>query len=407
MRVLLIGNGPAALAKEMGEQIDSFSGQVWRFNHYVTDKFEKWVGKRCDVWMTVADFPQHRTSHHKKRYYISHRYDEATENSVRRIGATRIPRDAFVKTADEMGYFWPSTGAITTQWLLDHGHEVWLWGFNFLEERHDHHYSKDGQVRGINHSSEFEWLYFYRLYEQGKIRFFGLDREKESYPLVRNPVPCGKDEDVSWYRESAHEAWYRWIGEGHKGKTFLDVGAGLCGGMKVLEKCGAKEVIGFDVDKRLTDRHPNLYIGDSLDIFNDKSFDVVTCIDVIEHIVEDKILFNHLKRIARECIYITTPNYTRSRCGNIAHCREYTMAQFMNAFKPNEIWSGSPDGKVHKTLVMERVGNWIIDHSPEGVENKQAVDTFFAYKNKIPLHLSFSQTVDFEEWGHICGIWRL
>jgi 2-polyprenyl-3-methyl-5-hydroxy-6-metoxy-1,4-benzoquinol methylase len=403
----LIGNGPAALAKEVGEEIDNFSGQVWRFNHYVTNGFEKWVGSRCDVWVTVADFPQHRTSHHKKRYYVSHRYDEPTQKSIEKIGATRLPRDVFVKASKEMGFFWPSTGVITTQWLLDHGHEVWLWGFNFLEERHGHHYSKDGQKRGKDHSSDFEWLYFHRLMEQGRVRYFGQDPTKESSPIVRAPVPCGKDDDISWYRESAHEAWYLLIALQNKGKTFLDVGAGLCGGMKVLEGQNAKEVHGFDVDPRLIGLHDNLFVGDSLDIFSDKSYDVVTCIDVIEHIIEDKVLMEHLKRIAREKIYVTTPNYTRSRCGNIAHCREYTMAQFMNVFQPNEIWSGSPDGSVHQTLVMERSGKFIIDRSPEGVENKQKVDTLFAYEGKVPIHTSFSQTVDFEEWAHICGVWKV
>lgn len=403
----MIGNGPAALSKKLGREIDEFQGQVWRINAYEIKGFEDYVGTRVDVWVTVSDFPQYRTHAHKKRYYVSHGFDLLTEQTIERIGATRIPKDVIVETANEMGYYWPSTGAIITKWLLDHGHEVWLWGFNFLEERQGHHYSKNAQKRGKYHSSMFEWLYFNRLYDNKRIRFFGQDTAKESIPIVRAPVPCGKDDDVSWYREAAHNAWYLWIAIQNKGCSFLDIGAGLCEGMKVLEGQGSLKVDGFEVDPRLADRHKNLFIGEDLSIFESKSYDVVTCVDVIEHVVEDLVLLEEMKRIARKRVYVTTPNYTRSRCGNIAHCREYTMPQFMNLLRPNEIWSGSPDGSVHRTLVMHRENGWVIDHSPEGVENRVKTRRYFAYKDYVPLEVSFSQTVDFEEWAHICGIWNL
>ena len=79
----------------------------------------------------------------------------------------------------------------------------------------------------------------------------------------------------------------------------------------------------------------------------------------------------------------------------------------MNYFYPNQIWSASPDGKVHKTLVLERYERNIIDHSEEGYENRIHRDSLKTYLKEIPLSIRFNNTVDGKEWGHICGIFNL
>ena len=38
-RILLIGNGPSALSRKMGKEIDNFDGTVARFNYFVTKDF--------------------------------------------------------------------------------------------------------------------------------------------------------------------------------------------------------------------------------------------------------------------------------------------------------------------------------------------------------------------------------
>jgi 2-polyprenyl-3-methyl-5-hydroxy-6-metoxy-1,4-benzoquinol methylase len=340
---------------------------------------------------------------HKSRYFISWRMDEATEKTVAHTKAARIPIAFLRKAVEDMGFHHPSSGAIAATYFLEQGHEVWLWGFDFLVRRRAHHYNNDGQPRGEFHDDHSEWLFFHRLMEQGRVKYFAHDYAKESIPIVRQPVPCGKDEDIGWYRESAHEGWYRFFGDFVPGLTVLDVGAGLCKGMKVLEEYGAK-VTGFEVDKRLSPLHTKLVIGDNLSCFKDKSFDAITCVDVIEHVVEDVAFMREMERIAKRFIFVTTPCHTRSMCGNIAHCREYSIAQYMNHFRPSEIWSGSPDGTIHHTKVLTRRGGYIIDHSAEGPDNKINANALVAYVNKVPLHTRFNSTVDGEEWAHICAI---
>ena len=402
-RVLLIGNGPAALSKEMGQAIDTFDGEVVRFNNYNTNGYSKYVGTRTDIWVTCERNVTQMQKQHKKRYFISWRQDEATAKTVIDTKAERIPRDIMMQTIDTMGFHVPSSGAMTTEFFLSEGYEVWLWGFDFLCQRRQHHYNKDGQERGQGHDEWKEWEYFHKLHQCGKIKWFGLT-ENESTPICRQPVPCGKDEDISWYRVAAHNAWYNWFGSLSRCKSILDVGAGMCEGMKVLDKY-SNRVRGVDVDERLLKLDNRLSL-ESLDDIESKSVDVITCIDVIEHVVEDMKLMNNMKRVAKDAIFITTPCYMRSRCGNIAHCREYNIPQFMNFFKPSEIYSASPDGSVHLTRVLSRKGNIIYNHSPEGPDNSINAESVL-YEDHIPIETKFNNTVDKEEWAHIAACFYL
>jgi len=393
--VLLIGNGPAALSKEMGNAIDAFDGVVARFNNYATKGYEKWVGERTDCWITTADYrPSCDT--HEYRYYLTQRTDEKTLASAKRINAVLINNNIWKSMPD-----YPlSSGAIMTELFLKNNCKIHLWGFDFLSERRGHHYNSDGCVRGPWHDEYKEWLYFHNKYESGDIHWFGLS-SSESCPVFRQPVPCGRDNDISWYRTAAHNAWYEWFGSLSKGKSILDVGAGLCEGMKILDKY-SESVRGIEIDERLLPLDPRLSL-ESLDDMPDNSVDVITCVDVIEHVIEDMKLMNNMKRVARDSVFVTTPCYMRSRCGNIAHCREYTIPQFMNFFKPAEIWSASPDGSVHLTKLLSRKDSVIRNHSGEGPDNLIKDADLVFHKDFVPVATKFNNTVDGEEWAHIAA----
>jgi 2-polyprenyl-3-methyl-5-hydroxy-6-metoxy-1,4-benzoquinol methylase len=180
--------------------------------------------------------------------------------------------------------------------------------------------------------------------------------------------------------------------------------------MEQLKESGAKSVWGFDVDENIKSLCQDVTIGKNvhdLAQFDDNSYDIVTAVEVLEHVTEDLVMMDHLKRIAKEKVLMTTPCYHRSRCFNGAHCREYTIPQFMNIFKPDEVWSAAPSGTAHRTLLLERDGDVIIDHSPEGCMNKRKMETLPYYQGKIPFNLPFDQTVDGEEWPCICAIFTL
>ena len=132
--------------------------------------------------------------------------------------------------------------------------------------------------------------------------------------------------------------------------TVLDVGFGLGYGLNILA-IKAKEVSGVDVDKKayeycqgtIVDRNPrlfhlSLYDGYSLN-FPDNHFDVVTCVDVIEHVEDYDKLINEMLRVSIKGVFLSTPNrrpeYTNpdGTPKNHWHLREWSFGEFDEIIK--------------------------------------------------------------------------
>jgi len=69
-------------------------------------------------------------------------------------------------------------------------------------------------------------------------------------------------------------------------------------------------------------------LANPVEDYPDAAFDMVTAIDVIEHVEDDKGFLGHLLRIAKRYVFISTPNWFDSGCQNPYHVREYTPAEF-------------------------------------------------------------------------------
>lgn len=102
-------------------------------------------------------------------------------------------------------------------------------------------------------------------------------------------------------------------------ETALDVGFGLGYGLNILA-IKASSVSGVDIDPRVLEycrstvlgRNPRLsyldvYDGYSLP-FPDKHFDLVTCVDVLEHVEDYHRFLDELLRVTRKSVLISTPN---------------------------------------------------------------------------------------------------
>lgn len=171
-----------------------------------------------------------------------------------------------------------------------------------------------------------------------------------SFPAIRENQDCGTDDNILSGREPIQLGWYEWAKSYYQDMNVLDIGCGSGLGIGIMKSNGAASVTGQDIDSRLLSLNDRLLICNVFEI-EDKSFDVVTCFDVIEHVTNDIDFFEKIRKIAKKTLIITTPNYLVSEARNRHHCREYTPAQFYSYFNPTELWGGSSDGKrEHKQI---------------------------------------------------------
>lgn len=200
---------------------------------------------------------------------------------------------------------------------------------------------------------------------------------------------------MGWYRCVSNSLL---VASSMQHPTIADIGAGMGAGVDLLRQDGF-DARGFDIDPRLDGI--NAFVSTCpIESIESKSFDVVTCMDVIEHVVHDMDFLRHLRRIARHRVYISTPNFTRSRAVNVHHARELTIPQFLRHYCPDILHVGSPDGWHNTTCLIHRVSTgWRIDHGPRR-------DTVIP-RDDLSDDLSFADSsVDGQEWPHMLGEWR-
>ena len=93
------------------------------------------------------------------------------------------------------------------------------------------------------------------------------------------------------------------------GDSVLDLG---CGIMQATDELKCKSMLGCDIWpvylNKIKDLCPVVTISmDELDRFVDQSYDVVICLDVIEHLKYDEKYLTEMQRIARKKLIIFTP----------------------------------------------------------------------------------------------------
>lgn len=156
-------------------------------------------------------------------------------------------------------------------------------------------------------------------------------------------VPCQK--------EAYFFALNNYINDGDR---VLDVGCGIGYGMNLLS-IKAKEVYGVDVDKKavaycsdqLLGKNPKIkelkdYDGYHLP-YEDKFFDVVTCVDVLEHVEDYDAFLDELVRVAKKTVVLDTPNrrpeYTNpdGTPKNYWHLREWKAEELREILKGHKV----------------------------------------------------------------------
>jgi ubiquinone/menaquinone biosynthesis C-methylase UbiE len=135
--------------------------------------------------------------------------------------------------------------------------------------------------------------------------------------------------------------WYDWIREPFKGLTVLDVGTGLSKIKERLPECAItthEAALGCPAD-----------IHGDLGSVESKSFDAVTCFDVIEHVMDYGLLAFNMARIARRYVFVTTPGGECTENKSPYHFHEFhpwELAQLFESagMKTMQAWANQWDG---------------------------------------------------------------
>lgn len=124
-------------------------------------------------------------------------------------------------------------------------------------------------------------------------------------------------------RDDGQFFWYPMFREFFENKTVLDVGTGVS---KIKDRTAQwnSKVTTHEACRELV---ADIY-GDLSNVVS-KSFQTVTCFDVIEHIKEYGRCVYEMSRIASESLVITTPGFEVTQCKNPCHWHE---------FMPDEIY---------------------------------------------------------------------
>lgn len=171
------------------------------------------------------------------------------------------------------------------------------------------------------------------------------------------------DESAVAGRGAGQLGWYEFASQFVVGKSVLDVGAGTGLGADILKR-NASGVARQDIDPQLEE---NNIIVKPLAEFESNSYDVITTIDVVEHIEDDQNFLLEVCRIAKETAIITTPLWNHRRHFWPYHIREYTFREFhslVTPFGPCRFFGGTGAGNlineiqdIEHAFFMERMVN--------------------------------------------------
>ncbi len=100
----------------------------------------------------------------------------------------------------------------------------------------------------------------------------------------------------------------------NSGKKILDVGCAVGEYSFRLNQAGY-ECVGVDINRhyarRAAQRGVEVCVMDAANLgFNDKSFDAVLLIEVLEHVDDPATILDEAKRVSRDTVVITVPNCT-------------------------------------------------------------------------------------------------
>ena len=166
-KAILVGNGPSAIEREMGERIDSNEfDKVIRFNRWKFDEdgseykndFTKFVGSRCDYWViNDLHLTETKLGITKRDLYelvliampkfkFNNSITQQTETQYENIEFIPPQYEDSINEIADFSPSWPTTGIMGIHFAIHHFDKVYLYGFDSFDFKYDtQHY-----FEGIN-----------------------------------------------------------------------------------------------------------------------------------------------------------------------------------------------------------------------------------------------------------------
>jgi len=95
--------------------------------------------------------------------------------------------------------------------------------------------------------------------------------------------------------------------------------------------------------------------------YDDDAFDVVTCLEVVEHIPDWKTAVTELLRVARRRVIITVPYRERIRQHLCIHCHKPTPAHgHLHSFSEDSFAYLAADHRLSFGRIPRRGGRWVV-----------------------------------------------
>lgn len=183
--------------------------------------------------------------------------------------------------------------------------------------------------------------------------------------------------------EAEHFARYRWAMTVASGKRVLDAGCGTAYGSAMLAGGDAMEVVGVDLATNVLEsvrpempERVRLDVGDLRDLpYDDSSFNLVVCFEVIEHIDDFTSVLDQLTRVLAPdgMLLISSPNRGIYPSGNPHHLHE---------FRPPELAAELGDRLRDVQLFRQQayIGSAILSNDQYVASSERPLDELPVYK---------------------------
>jgi len=182
MSVIIIGNGPSVLDKELGKKIDSFDTVV-RLNNYTTKGYEKYIGSKTAIWgrSDAKDIVNRDISSFQKvivfippQNYTKEKRLKGIRNLLFQENVELCDIEISMKSKKLLKCSrgeWPSTGMLAVNYfILNRYKDIYIHGFDcFSADKKLRHYYDNKISRMKGHNPKKEKLFLMKMKNEAKI----------------------------------------------------------------------------------------------------------------------------------------------------------------------------------------------------------------------------------------------